>query len=376
LADLRVLDLARGVAGSYCGRLFADFGADVVKVEPPYGSPLRLRMQANASVPGPLFLWVDANKRGLTLDLDRAADLDILGRLADAADVLIEDFDASERGDDTLVPLLMRSNPRLVAVSVTDFGLSGPDRARRGSTLTLNALAGFSELNATEPGGRPHPEPSEHVYTQAGVAAYFTATAALFARERTGRGQRADISVLEVGVAVLSPMLVRHFMGLPQPRHGETLVPCKDGWVFLYPMSELSWEAVRIVFALHEYADDARFANGPLRAQNAAVIRALAQPAALTLTRREIFEQLGLLRSVCGMVLAPDEVLDDPHLAERCYFRKLAADPWGDVTYPGPPFRSDAAPWTLVLPAPSLGEHRDAVLRDWTTRTAAQEASR
>ena len=363
LDELKVLDLASGVAGAFCGRLFADYGADVVKIEPPDGFRLRQRGQRDENAPGPLFRWVNANKRGITLDLAQNDDREQLCRLAAAADILIEDFGPEERGDDELVRSVMAACPRLVVVSVTDFGLSGPFSRRRGSNLTLNALSGFSYLNQSD--GRPYPEPSEHVYTQAGVVAYVTALAALEARAFTGRGQRLDISVLESAASVLTPALTQHFLGQAPERSLKSLIRCKDGYLFILAVQDRAWEAVRLVLGMDDLADDPRFATVQLRTQNHEAMRQAMEQRAGSLTRREIFAGLSTLRGVAGMALAPHELPDDPHLRERSYFRRAEGAGPDAPRYAGPPFRGKSTPWRLAREAPRRGEHTREVLNEW-----------
>ncbi|MGI8553844.1 MAG: CaiB/BaiF CoA transferase family protein [Dehalococcoidia bacterium] len=369
LADLRVIDLTDGVAGSFCAKLFADYGADVVKVEPPEGSLLR-RKCAGAGNNGALFRWLNTNKRGITLDRARADDQVLFERLAAGSDVLIEDFTAEQRGNDALVRTLLALHPRLIVISITEFGLSGPFAARRGTTLTMNALTGFSRINQVD--GEPYPEPSEHIYTQAGIVAWVTALAAIENRARTGTGQRADISVLESGVAVLTPQLVRHFLGFPIARPEKQLLRCKDGYLFILANQTRAWESVQIVLGLTELSEDPRFATVQLRTQNNRLLLEAIEQRAASCTRRELFDALSTLRGVCGMVLEPDELFEDPHLQERGYFRQLTGGSASAQVYPGPPFRGKTTPWRLAREAPTLGQHTSEILGQWLGADVAQ----
>jgi benzylsuccinate CoA-transferase BbsE subunit len=368
LDDLRVLDCADGVGGSWCGRMFADFGADVVKVEPTGGSPLRRQRRVEGASVGALFAWTNANKRGVVLDLATAQGQARVLELARAADVLIEDFAPAVRGDDGLVREAMAANPRLVVVSITDFGLDGPDAGRAGSHLVLNGLAGMSLINTYE--GRAYPEPSEHLYTQAGIQGYIAALAALHARDAGAPGQRIDLSVLQVAVAVSTPMLTQHFTGTLPRRAAQPLLACKDGYVFVLPVQQRAWEALQIGLGLpDELARDPRYATPFLRQQNQrALLEALA-PYLARFTRRELFELLSTLRAIVGMALQPEELPEDAHLRERQFFVTLDDPDGTPITYPGPPFRSQTMPWRLVRPAPSPGQHNDDVVAQWPAGT-------
>lgn len=363
LADVRVLDLADGVAGSFCAKLFADYGADVVKAEPPQGSQLRRRGQGDPQTPGSLFLWLNTNKRGIVLDHRQAGGRELLGRLAARADVLIQDFAAEERGDDELMRSLMERLPRLVVVSITDFGLTGPFRRRRATNLTLHALSGFSYLNQAD--GHPYPEPSEHISTQAGIVAYITALAALQSRALTGCGQRADISVLESAASVLTPALTQYFLGQAPDRSLKSLIRCQDGYVYILAAQDRAWEAVRLVLGLEELADDPRFATVQLRTKNNEALSRAIEERAGAFTRQELFDQLSTLRGVCGMALELHELPDDPHLRERSYFRPAPGPEMGVPVYTGPPFRGASVSWLLLHEAPALGEHTQEILDEW-----------
>ena len=356
LAGLTVLDMTVGIAGAYCAKQFADFGARVSRIEPAKhdrgqqaeGRGYRLDPALAA---GPFRDWLAADRRELlTLDPFTPSGRAAMLAHAAAADLVIEDWDAAARGDDALVDAMMTAAPGLIVVTVTPFGLTGPWAGRRGNNLTVGALSGMNTLN--EEDGRPYPEPREHLLTHTGLVAAITALAALQYRRCSGRGQRADIAALDATVAVLTPRFTQHFMGLPDTGSGRSLVRCKDGYMWMLAVQERAWEAVRIVLDLHEYADDPRFASVQLRTQHREALRQLMEERAVHLTRRDIFDQLSELHGICGMALDPLDLLADPHLTARGFFRVTAA---GSI--PGPAIRARSTERaTPDLPSAECGE--------------------
>ena len=205
LADLRVLDLSRDIAGAYAAKLLADFGADVIKVEPPEGDPVRSLGPFPGDLPDPekagLFLFLNTNKRSLTLDIDTVSGQVVLRRLLAKTDILIEDFapgtmSARGLGYDNLSAAF----PGLVYASVTPFGLSGPYSGYGGNALTALAQGGLLYVTGDADSG-PQAGASELALYQAGVQLWLGTLAALAHRDATGEGQQVDVSTAEAVAA-------------------------------------------------------------------------------------------------------------------------------------------------------------------------------
>ena len=420
LSDLRVVDLSIGVdaglAGAFCAKMFADFGADVIKVEPPNGDPARklgpFPDDSPSADTGGMFTYLNTNKRGVTIDLDfsvtrgqqtpsplreragvracpvpdkgvnrsqqtpsplreragvrvghRLPDPDGLAQLQDlcaTADVVVETFAPNHVqtlgiGYDDLA----RVNPGGVLVSITPFGQTGPWRDYQATDLVSYAASGQSYVNGS-PDREPLKEPGEESGFQAGACAFLGAMTALAHRDMTGEGQHVDVSIQEAAASAFSPQILGAMhSGHPEARGSTPLLPCKDGYVSLNVRHDATWEYMWLFFDDPDVAHDPRFATAALRRENAAEIERILLPHLARHTMEDLFHGLAPLRLLIGMTLTIDRLLTDPHLAERDFFihpDQLKAG-HANGAMPGPPFKMSATPWTLRSPAPKLGQH-------------------
>ena len=203
LADLRVLDISTVIAGPNCARYLADFGADVIKVERPGGDGLR-RMAWADPRDGEGLWWklANRNKRTIVLDLKGADELEVLLRLVDDADVLVENFRPGALERLGLAPdVLLARNARLVITRVSGFGQTGPYAGRAGFASVAEAMSGFAALNG-EPDGQPLPPPIALTDEATGLAAAFATMVAV----HSGRGQVVDVSLLETLFQMMGPL--------------------------------------------------------------------------------------------------------------------------------------------------------------------------
>jgi crotonobetainyl-CoA:carnitine CoA-transferase CaiB-like acyl-CoA transferase len=357
LNGLLVVELARSVRAAYCGRLLADCGAEVIKVELPAGAP---------AIDAGERAWLDAGKQSAALDRRGGPTVELLRRLLARADVLIEDQEPGTLAAAGLSAAALRAaNPRLVHTTVTDFGSDGPWARRPTTDLIVSALSGMASLNNMA-GGVPLRQPGDQALLIGAMFGYIGTLAALINRGVTGTGQRVDISAMEAVASVLTPQYL-HFSYKREPYaqrrpDAEALLRCKDGWLSLTPYPDRAWESLTAIFGLTIDPADERFVSEPARRANAAAVRELLAPALMTRTRREIFELLGAMRVVCGMVMRPDELPRDPHLVERGAFLTQPAGADGEcLTVPGPGFRIAGEP-PEPPPLPNAGTDVDAVL--------------
>jgi benzylsuccinate CoA-transferase BbsE subunit len=394
LHGLRVLDLT-GESGFLAGMLLAELGADVVKVEPPAGDPARRRPPFWGGVADPerSILWIALNgsKRSLTLDIDRPAGRDLLLRLAERTDVVLETgapgaLAARGLGWD----VLHGRNPRLILCSLTPFGQSGPRAAWRGSDLTVVAMSG--NLHCT---GDPDRAPVRCTlpvsYFHGSIEAAAGVAFALLARERTGTGQHVDVALQE---AMLMPNMATASMAKMTGHRGERsgaffrqtksvqreIWPCKDGWVSFAlrggPARMPGLVAMVAYMAENGMASDALRAmdwktyNHNLLSQDE--VDALSREFGgffLTKTMTELF------RAACerNLMLAPAntarEILASDQLAARHFFVDVDHPGRGTIRLPGPFARTtsddpDATAIAVRGPAPRLGEHTPEVLAE------------
>ena len=373
LADLRVVDLSVGVfeglAGAFCAKMFADFGADVIKVEPPEGDPARKLGPFPHDNPdidtGGMFRYLNTNKRSITVDFESPNGQAKLRDQCSAADVVVG---AGFKPAPTLVyEDLTEMNPGVVLVSITPFGQTGPWRDYQATDLVTYAASGQSYVNGS-PDREPLKEPGDESCFQAGACAFLGAMTALSHRDMTGEGQHVDVSMQEAGVSAFSPQLLgaMHREG-PETRGSTPLLPCKDGYVSLNVRHDATWEYMWLFFDDPDIAYNPKYATTAARREHAAEIEEMLRPHLARHTMEELFHGLAPLRLLIGMTLTVDRLLIDPHLEERDFFvrpdqlkvcpvlRYGAGHETG--TMPGAPFRMSATPWTLRSHAPELGQH-------------------
>ncbi len=375
LAGITVVELATGVSGPYCGKLFAGLGADVIKVEPPGGDPTRRAGPFPGDVPHPeksgLFLHLNTGKRSVLLDLVQAADRARLDALLARADLCILSHRPSElRALGLDLDDLQRRFPRLVIVSVTPFGLTGPYADYAGGELIVYALSGYMMLT-----GAPDREPIKAyghlVEYQAGAHAALGAMAALWARERDGRGQVVDVSAMEAGTFLLGGVeQSAYFYGTvarrngtrllgfaPQHPYPSTIRPCKDGYVHCHSNN-------RHLDLLGALIPHPRLLDPDVLAAmtaHADEIDAIMDAWLADKDRREVVRLAQELRLPFTEVMTPGEVLADPHHRARQSFVTVDHPGAGPVLQPGPPFRLHRTPWQ-TRPVPTLGQHTREVL--------------
>lgn len=376
LDDLRVLDLSSDVAGPFCAKLLGDFGADVVKIEPPAGESGRslppLIDAAKSTHDGPLsafFLYLNANKRGATLNLETDEGVALLRRLVARADIVVESFapgylDALGLDFDALETL----KPGIILTSVTPYGRSGPWRDTPGNDLTAYAASGWSSIN-----GWPEREPLKgsgyQASFQAGLAAFLATMAAVVHRDQTGVGQQVDVAMLDVCVATFAPALLQtQYRGEPPHRvHGDFQrgpVPAADGYFSLTLSRAHFWRDAMNELGLPEIAADERWGEPSFREAHHHEVAELVQSRIAQQRKHDLFDALGRLRVVGGMVLDTAELFADPHVQARGFFVEQEHPDTGTLRYPGAPFTMSATPWALERPAPRLGEHTGEVLAE------------
>jgi crotonobetainyl-CoA:carnitine CoA-transferase CaiB-like acyl-CoA transferase len=382
LAGRRVLELA-DAKGMYCGKLLADMGADVIKIERPGGDatraipPHRLDPSApdTAGDRSLFFLYMNTSKRGLTLDITRPAGRTLFARLARTADIVVETF-----APDHLASLglgyetLREARPGLVFTSITDFGQTGPHRHHAGSDLVAGARGGAMYVTG-DPDDPPVALAGSQSYVMAATCAAAASLIALYRATLDGTGQHVDISVQETTVAV------SHVCGVGKwlddgivPRRGGTglfasvpsgAYPCRDGLVYLMVNRPLHWQA--LARWIHEVTGTAAVLDplfdGP--SSNRLPYRDLLDVYITDLTQRftvdEIYREGQRRHLAFTPVNTASAVAADPHLAARGYFVDVDH---GEATlsFPGAPYRHAATPWRISRRAPHAGEHTREIL--------------
>jgi CoA:oxalate CoA-transferase len=376
LAGLRVVDLTQYIAGPYCTKLLADYGADVIKLEPPgEGDPSRRLGPFPGDEPhlekSGLFLYLNTNKRSATLDIRATDGQDLVRRLVERADVLVESFEpcvlmSLGLGFDELRTL----NARLVMTSISNFGQDGPYRDWRAQEINLYALSGLMYITG-EPDAEPLKAGGQQTQFVAGLTGALATMTAITARRATGRGQHVDVSILETAVSQMGETFTLYThagkvatrSGNRQAtRHPVAFFPCRDGYVALIASREDNYEALVEMTGLEELREE-RFATATLRRQRADEFDAILARYLMAHDKAEILRESQARKLPVGVVLTPGELLCDPHYSAREFFVDIDHPVAGRLTYPSTSMRWSKTPWQAGR-APLLGEHSRAVYED------------
>jgi crotonobetainyl-CoA:carnitine CoA-transferase CaiB-like acyl-CoA transferase len=375
LDGIKVVDLSRILAGPYCTQYLGEMGADVVKVEPPgHGDDTRLWGppfvgEGDEAV---YFLAANRNKRGIVLDLKSERGREAVRRLLADADVLVENFRPGTLEKWGLsYAELSALNPRLIHVSITGFGQTGPYRDRPGYDLVAQAMGGVMGLTG-EPDGAPAKVGLPVADLNAGTWAIIAVLMALQARHTTGRGQYLDVSLLDAQLAWHVYAAGAHFFDAPRPRRmgsaHPSIVPYQayhvsDGWLIVAIGSEKLWRALCRVLEL-DIAEDPKFASNAARAANRDELNARLGEVLVTRTVEDWMKTFDAASIPAAPINDIDDVYTDPWAAERDQVVRLPHPTVGTYLGNGFPIKaSDTQPRPTSAP-PTLGQHTAEVLAE------------
>ena len=372
LSGLRVLDLGSGVSGPWCAKILADYGAEVIKVEPPGSGDAARRMGPFAGDdPDPekslTFLYLNTNKKGVTLDPSTATGRKLLDRLLADADVLVENnppAQAKELGLD--YQSLAAVNPQLVVTSITPFGQTGPYRDFQATDIVTYALSGLMYHT-----GDSDREPLRNVLDQsfyvAGANAAAATQVALFARLSSGEGQHVDVSTAEcLGAHLVQPLPYYNYMGAVKGRRPvrgagfEELMPARDGYVSPSVQGSQPWSTIASLIGLEELQDE-KFATGAGRVAHGEELKELLIKGLAQWDRMPLFLASGERRLVFGMAQDAGDLANCPHLQARDFFVEVVHPVVGRAQYPGMAVRLPGETITGSQPAPLLGQHNSEI---------------
>ncbi|PKB80655.1 MAG: hypothetical protein BZY88_08390 [SAR202 cluster bacterium Io17-Chloro-G9] len=372
LEGIRVLDMGSHVSGPFCARLLADYGADVVKVEPPsLGDPARSVGPFAGDDPHPEksipFLYVNSQKRGITLDIGSRSGKNILASLLHQADVLVENFPPAQSQALGLdYPNLSQVNSGLVVTSITPFGRSGPYRDFAATDIVACAMSGLMYHS-----GDSDREPLRNALDQslyvAGANAAVATLVALFQRLTTGTGQQVEVSVVEcLASHLVQPVPYYGYMGAIKGRRPvrgsgfEELMPARDGYVVPSVQGSQPWSTVAGVIGL-EALNDPRFATGSGRIEHGEDLEQLLVQGLADWERKPLFQLSGESRLVFGMAQDAEDLFNCPHLRDRGFFTQVDHPVAGRADYPGMGPSLSGLDFDIRRPAPLLGQHNDDV---------------
>ena len=371
LAHLRVIDLT-DLRGALAGRILADLGADVVKVEPPAGDPGRLRPPFAGGIAAPdrslPFLYRNANKRGAVLDLHDAASWRHFCELCEEADILIENLGAANEARHGLVPAEVRArHPHLIHVAIADFGLSGPRASWR-----LEALPAFAASGALHASGFPDRPPcwlpGYAAHDCASAFAVAGALAAVLERARHGEGQTVEVSVQEAAMNGLHPWSImladyaRLYPMLPvtPPRNADGayyVLPTADGWVRVLPGSPRQWHAYVKLLGSPEALEGPQWEIPLFRLLNTDVVRLLSEEALRERSTADVLAEGRRLDVPIAPVNTPDAFVAEEQTRVRGFFRKTGFPHVGAAPFAASPFNFSRTP--------AMTRRRLASRNDW-----------
>lgn len=403
LDGLTVLELAEDIAGPYCGKLFAGLGAEVIKVEPPEGDRARRagpfpNDQPDTESSG-RFLYLNIGKKSVTLDIQDRADKERFLDLARSADVLFEDRRPGQMdGLGLSYSELSLENPGLVMVSITPFGQHGPYRDYVGTNMVVHAISGEMHLAGSR--GMPLKKGGHLAEYHGGMHAFIGALAALFARDKTGRGQHVDVALVEAVTAILGASVNSWLYNgqvssrsVPDPWSQGTAAQrgadgkhwgpsgawkTRDGHVLAYGRASADWNAMfrDIAKEVPEFGD----AKYQTQEGRDAHVRALSEMFGSWIsghTKEEVYLKAQHYGHAYGYVATAPDLLASPQLAARGFFVELDHPVTGKLLFPGAPFVMSKTPFQISR-APLLGEHNDSVFsgvrrKDATAQDSAAE---
>ena len=375
LDGIRVLDLTRVLAGPYCTMFLGDLGAEVVKVEQPgVGDDTRGWGPPFTGGESAYFLCVNRNKKSITVDLKSQEGVALLRRLADRADVLIENFrpGAMERLD-LGEKDLRATNPRLIYASLSGFGADGPMSDAPGYDLIVQAWGGLMSITG-QADGEPSKVGVAIIDLVAGLMLGKSIAAALFAREKLGVGQKIDTSLLEAEVACLINVGSNYLVEGNIPRRWgnahPSIVPYQsfktaDGYLVIGVASEGIWRRFCQAIGRAEWADDSRFEKNSNRVENRSLLIGLLAEMFLSHSTDEWLKLLNSAEVPCAPVQTVDQVFKAPQVLHREMLVQVEHPTAGPVRMAGIPVKFSATPASVRLPPPLLGQHNEEVLESW-----------
>ncbi|MBX6752619.1 MAG: CoA transferase [Thermorudis peleae] len=374
LDGVRVADFTRVMSGPYCTMLLGDLGADVVKIERPgkgddtrdWGPPFVDGISA-------YYLSVNRNKRSITLDLKHPAGQEIAWRLIESADVLVENFSPGtmERlgfGYDAVCA----RRPDIIYCSISGFGQTGPGRERTAYDLIVQGMSGLMSVT-----GFPDGEPTRFgvpiADLAAGMFAAYAIVAALFYRERTGKGQYIDTSMLGGQVALLTYQAAIYFATHEAPKRTGNAHPIvapyqtfrsKDGYVNIAAGNDGIFARLCRALGLERLLEDPRFKDNAGRITRLPELVAELETVLTQLSTAEIIERLDAASVPCGPIYTVPEVFADPQVQHLALHQRVPHPTLGEVDQTGFPYRFSDTPARIRRHPPLLGEHTDEVLSE------------
>ena len=380
LDGLRILEWGELVSAPYCGKLVADMGAEVIKVEPPrQGDKARWLAPFFQDIPGPdrsgLFLYLNTNKLGITLDPSKPLGRQLFLDLVAQVDVVIENQpmgypDSIGMGYEAL----HQASSNVVLLTISPFGASGPYRDYQATDLTIAHMSGFGypqpgreEATPDRPPLRPGGRQTDF---NAGLTAAVAMMHGLFQRQASGEGSYVDVSALEATAIVSAslgaylddgPVLRRVPTGTAAETTWVERLPTKDGYLNIQSITYQDWQALAEIMGNPQWAQGEQFQDVSVRAEYFRGRRPELWEWTRTQEKQKLYHALQRRRMVAMPINTAEDLLNSEQLNTRGFFVEVNTPETGPLKYPGAPAKYSKTPWSIRRPAPSLGQHNREV---------------
>lgn len=373
LEDVRVLELANFMAGPFCGMLLADLGADVIKVENPKGGDFTRNSGPFDRGISAGFLTLNRNKRSIALDLKAPRGRAIFLDLVRTSDVVVENLRPGTLDDLGIgYSVLTEVNPGIVLSSASGFGQTGPYRHRAALDLILQGMSGLMSITGEE--GRPPVKVGVPISDlSAAMLGAYAILAALRVRERDGRGQHIDVSLLESAMALEAWETSAYFANgeVPKPLGSAhrvnspyQAIRTANGYITIGATTPANWHAFCVTLGLADLEKDARFATVPIRRKNYLELASLIEKVTTTRPSEHWYRALEEAGVPCGVLYTLDQALADEQVRDRGVVKEVAHPKGGGVKVVGSPIRSSRMPIRMERAGPLLGEHTREILEE------------
>jgi CoA:oxalate CoA-transferase len=378
LTKLHIVEYSTSIAAAVCGKMLADLGGQVIKAEPPSaGDPARHHGPFPDDVPDPersgLFLHLNTNKLGITLDPTVPTGGDLLHGLLAEADVFLHNWSPAQAQSLGLsYDVLRQQHPQLIVAAVTPHGSSGPYANYRGADITACAAGGVS-IGTGFAEHTPLTLPLSLGAHFSGVAAAAAVLLAVFGRDVVGQGQFVDVAEADVLATLLAgygipTYIYRGVTGIRAGRHmslglyPNAVFECQDGFVCIDCPQLAQWQRLLELMGHPAWMHAPRYRDRRhITEQYPQEVDTLMAPWLMARDKQTIFAETQAHRIPTGPVNTLKDVVEDAHLRDRQYFVTVARDDTGALTYPGAPYRLSETPWAIRRPAPRLGEHNEQI---------------
>jgi crotonobetainyl-CoA:carnitine CoA-transferase CaiB-like acyl-CoA transferase len=370
LSGFRVLDFGRYIAGPYCATLLAEFGAEVIRIEKVAGSEDRYHMPVDDSGVGALFLQINRNKKGMTLNPMKAEGREIVAALVATADVVVANLPAKGLAAMGLDYESLRAiKEDIILTTVSAFGDGGPYSDRVGFDGLGQVMSGASYM--TGPEGSPTKFTMPIVDYGTAMTSAFGTLAALMHRDKTGQGQVVEGALLNTALTYASAYLMEQKLSAPDrvATHNRSQVagpadtiPTKDGWILVQVIGQPLFERWAHLVGRPDLLDDPRYASDEDRGRNGEDLSAIARQHAADLTTKEVLALYAQVLVPAGPVYSPQQALDDPHVKAMGFLRDVQYADLPPTPLATAPVSLSQCPREAMTPPPELGQHTDEIL--------------